>query len=335
VTSGGESGEREQWEEMLAEFRALGGVAENVRRGVGRFGIGLHVEDPSKLFRLSAPDNLLVRIEDVVFQGGVLAIKPEAQLGERERRFIEAYQARYSWGAQGRQDVRQYFDLMSGLPAAARESLIKEFQAGPRCFQVPTDTDVEQAFLMTRFIHCRGRKVLMPIIDLVNHGDGPSFQLEKGVAIEGMSDGEILVDYGARLDSFRIFLKWGFAVAAPVTFSLPVVFGTREKNVRVLSRRTEGKFANAFFQPTVSIAGGQVTLSHVMLANRRFPARPRAVFCSLLREAGMDAPEAMFDGILRHNRRKFLALLEHVENADGQGAAVLRSVIRHQLTALA
>ena len=41
------------FEELLAEFRALGGVAENVRLGRGRSGRGIFVVDPGNPRRVS------------------------------------------------------------------------------------------------------------------------------------------------------------------------------------------------------------------------------------------------------------------------------------------
>ena len=40
------------WNEMLDEFRALGGVAENIRLGHGVFGRGLFPIDPAKPIRI-------------------------------------------------------------------------------------------------------------------------------------------------------------------------------------------------------------------------------------------------------------------------------------------
>ena len=48
------------WNDMLNEFRALGGVAENIRIGHGPFGRGLFPIDPKKPVSISIPESLLV-----------------------------------------------------------------------------------------------------------------------------------------------------------------------------------------------------------------------------------------------------------------------------------
>jgi hypothetical protein len=202
-------------------------------------------------------------------------------------------------------------------------------------FELPTEPEIQDVFLKTRLISYRGRQVLMPILDLANFGTGTSFRMKNGIAIEGTAADEILVSYGPRQDSFRIFLTWGFAAPSAAAFAWPVVCGTNKRSLRVLNRLVDGKVQDGMFHPIVSEKDGRITLSHLMLAHRHFPDRPRALFVKLMREAGgFEKPEAMFDAILRNNRRKFLALLEHVENAEGEGAAILRTALRHQLTTL-
>ena len=50
------------WDEMLDEFRSLGGIADNIRLGEGRFGRGLFPVDTSRPYRIHIPPSLLVNI---------------------------------------------------------------------------------------------------------------------------------------------------------------------------------------------------------------------------------------------------------------------------------
>ena len=76
------------WEELLDEFRALGGTADNVRLGYGEYGRGLFPVDPAKPVAVRIPDNLLVPAEDMIFTGGALRVGPKAKTGERERAWL-------------------------------------------------------------------------------------------------------------------------------------------------------------------------------------------------------------------------------------------------------
>ena len=59
------------WDELLDEFRALGGTADNIRLGHGEFGRGLFPVDPAKPVVIDIPDNLLVATADMVLVNGV------------------------------------------------------------------------------------------------------------------------------------------------------------------------------------------------------------------------------------------------------------------------
>ena len=80
------------WDELLDEFRALGGTADNIRLGHGAFGRGLFPIDPAKPVVIHVPDNLLVAAEDMVLASGALHVGPNAKAGERETAWLNRYQ---------------------------------------------------------------------------------------------------------------------------------------------------------------------------------------------------------------------------------------------------
>ena len=57
------------WNEMLGEFRALGGVADNVRLGYGPFGRGIFPIDTTRPVSIRIPEDLLLPIEHAVIDG--------------------------------------------------------------------------------------------------------------------------------------------------------------------------------------------------------------------------------------------------------------------------
>src|ERR1041385_3273668 len=86
------------WDEMLDEFRSLGGIADNIRLGEGRFGRGLFPVDPSRPYRIHIPPSLLVNIRHVECEQDILRISPAANIGAREKAFLESYEREFSWG---------------------------------------------------------------------------------------------------------------------------------------------------------------------------------------------------------------------------------------------
>src|SRR5262249_3141698 len=115
---------------MLDAFRALGGTAENVRQGEGALGRGIFPVDAAKPVVIRVPDNLLMDTEDALFENGVFRARPGAKLGAREKAFIEEYEARFSWGGGGREEVERVFEQAHALPAELRARLSSEFRCG-------------------------------------------------------------------------------------------------------------------------------------------------------------------------------------------------------------
>src|SRR5690242_15359319 len=111
------------WDELLAEFRSLGGVFENVRVATGASGRGVFVVDPSKPALIHVPLNLLVPIGDVELRDGGLTVKAESGVGGRERAFFERYQRHFGWGAGLSEEIarlqREWFEL----PAEIKRSI--------------------------------------------------------------------------------------------------------------------------------------------------------------------------------------------------------------------
>jgi hypothetical protein len=70
------------WDEMLTEFRALGGIAENIRLGAGSFGRGLFPIDPIKPINISIPEELLVSVDAVAIENGAFRVKAASPISD-------------------------------------------------------------------------------------------------------------------------------------------------------------------------------------------------------------------------------------------------------------
>ena len=90
------------WSQMLDEFRALGGKAENVEQRRGRYGNGLFPVDPEQSIHITVPEHLLIDSEHLVLEGEALVVSPSIEVTLDARGFIARYQKYFSWGAEGR-----------------------------------------------------------------------------------------------------------------------------------------------------------------------------------------------------------------------------------------
>jgi len=156
------------WLELIEEFRALGGVAENICLGNGERGRGLFPCDPSRPVRLRVPGNLLLPIEDVEFVNNRFCVAASSKMGVAERKWVEHYANEYTWGAGGRAETETFLAEILVLPDHIRETLIKSFGM-TFCRSNHSPASVQERFLDSRIITYGGRRVVMPLVELVNH----------------------------------------------------------------------------------------------------------------------------------------------------------------------
>ena len=138
------------WDDLLDEFRALGGTAENIRLGQGEFGRGIFPVDPSKPIAIRIPDNLLVASKDMVFVKGVLRVGPASPVNDRERAWLDRYQEEFAWGGGGGDEVKRMFEMAGTLPAELRQSLLTTFGCGA-WFAEPTQELIERREASSRW----------------------------------------------------------------------------------------------------------------------------------------------------------------------------------------
>jgi len=315
-----------RWDELIAEFRALGGTASNVRLGEGRIGLGLFAVNPRLPVCIRVPENLLVDTRDVVLENGVLKLAPEARIGARERRFFESYQADFGWGRNGRADIERIVEQAHALPDELRETLTNVYRCGT-WFGTFGEDMVLQRFIASRRFDHRDRAVLMPVLDLMNHGTGLTFESGEGVQVRGVVQDELLVRYGL-LDAFSFFVNWGFASPEPLAFSLVLDGNIGEQPLRIEREFKSGSV------PELTFRDGMAHIKSLIVGNRNLPAAPRGVFYKLARDAGLGGYQEAFDMIQYVNQMNFLNLLEAIEDVEGPLIDTMRQMARFQLQAL-
>jgi hypothetical protein len=318
------------WDEMLDEFRALGGTADNIRPGTGALGRGVFPIDPAKPVAIRVPDNLLVRVKDTTFENGAFRVRAGADVGDRERAFLEDYENRFSWGAGGRAEIERIFAEAQTLPPALRRALAVEHRCG-EWFEEPTEALVQERFITARGIGYRGRIVIMPIVELANHGVAEGFDTTDGIKIAGTFADEVLVKY-TELDSYGLFLGWGFAHEQRVAMSIGLSGNVGEVPVEIERKILE--YNTAAWTPDLLSAGAGAKLNFLMIGNRQYPRLCRGIFYKVMRDAGLSGFEEAFDMIQHVNRTHFLNLLAALENMQGPMARTLRRMARYQLSAM-
>jgi hypothetical protein len=324
-------GDERAWEEMLAEFRVLGGTADNICLGEGVYGRGLFPLDAAKPVAIRIPDNLLIDIGDAQFENGVFRVGPDTKIGIREKAFLENYVNRFAWGG-GRAEIERIFEQAQALPQELRHELRTKHFCGTWFDDAP-ERAVEERYLGSRCIGYKGRSVIMPIIELVNHGAGAGYETSDGIALAGTFPGEVFVRY-SDTDSYGLFLSWGFAAEQPQAMSIVLNGDVAQTKLRIERDLGDLKPAERIWVPELRSAPDAIELTFLVIGNRQYPRLSKGIFYKIMREAGLSGFEEAFDAIQHINRMHFLDLLAALENTPGPMAQTLRRMARFQLQAM-
>jgi hypothetical protein len=342
------------WEQMLDAFRALGGVAENVRIGTGPRGRGLFPVDPAHEVRIHAPPQLLVDVGDVVLEDGHAVVRQEADVSPQVRAFFARYQRDFSFGAGAADDCRRNLEALSELPGDVQDYIFGG-QTSRRRYEKPTDQAILQEYIDTRKVTISARRgnrvaevpqaapgeasapppkrlVLMPVVELVNHsGQFPLFDLSEGAGVSGRFPEEILARYNVR-DAWDIFMSFHFASETVLSYSRGMDIGIAGGRVlRVNDDPWSVRMTDGVGIPVVELKGAVIEASHAMLGNRMAPGFPRWAFRRALRDCGVQNLDELFDVLLQANRSWFLGLLALIENRSGAMIGQMRQAVAMQL----
>lgn len=320
------------WDEMLDEFRALGGTADNLCLRQGAYGRGLFACDPSKPVKVLVPESLLVDVKHVLFENDAFRVGPDAPIGPRQRSFLESYQREFSWGT-ARGEIEELLQMTHDAPAELRELMKTPFNSD-RWLAEPTAKAIQERFLDSRVIRYKGLDVVMPILELTNHGHAARFETGNGVGLSGNFAGEILVLYQLA-DPLHIFNKWGFASGGE-PFALSLHMGLEGKSGSLVLRRDDVRLKpdSRPFYPQVTIADDKMTLSYMMLGHKSYPKLARGNFERIMKDAGHGHAQETFDRIQHINRMQFYRLIAACEGAAPRLGRLLRDVARFQLEAM-
>jgi hypothetical protein len=322
------------WEELLDAFRALGGVAENVRLGEGPYGRGIFVNDPHKPAKLWAPSSMFIRIDDIIAQDSDMAVRGDGY-DPRVRTFFERYQAHYGWGAGGHEASAAMQAAWHALPASI-VAAIQATGALDRPQERFSASNAELAlreYLCTRQFSHNDSRYAVPMIDLVNHS-AHGYTLGGGYGVEGTFADEMLVSY-APTDAWTKVVNYGFAATATIAHSVGVTVGLPGGRALSIGRNILNfTIENNLRMPALRCEGNEVLLSHLVLGLESGKDLPRAIFYKVMDRAGVPQADAVFDSIARYNRLQFTSLLRLLRACDGSLARALEDGILNQLDAL-
>lgn len=325
--------------ELLVQFRALGGTAENVCIRQGPHGYGLFAVIPTRPVRLMVPASLLISPHSLAFTPeGNVEVKNGSGVIAEIAAFHAQYQRSFGWGAGGFERVKQHREELCALPDALKNFLVI-LGCSHNLSHLLTPEQAFKEHCISRQIGVFGTSRLVPVIELVNYAyDGAPYVVKQdGVSLLGTFENEVLARYRRSMDAFHFFFNYRFATPGRSTLCCEVTVDIPQfKPLRIT--RLDGLFdvKDGARLPRVRNNKDEIWISFVELVNLDTPALPRQVFIELMSAQGLATNRAhqLFDGLLGHNRQVLQDFLRVCESAGGDAVESLKAVAGYQLSNL-
>ena len=325
-------GSAADWHAFLDEFRSFGGRAENVMQRKGSLGVGLFPIDASKPIDLHVPDELLIPTDNIELKNGEINIINDENIPKNYADWFHRYQQLYSWGAEGKENILKFETGLKSLPEKIQNILkrIRLYNSQIRFPEEDQDNEILTRFIETRCINRKNKRVIMPIIDLVNHDPTvkPYEVTNDGINIRGMYDGEVLVRYNIS-DPIRRLIGYGFNSPEPLGHSVFCRIQHQNKTVIV-----QGGLSDRPMQPcNASFIDDRLLIEKPLLGSLHSPKLPRTIFLNSCQNLeGIDGLE-LFDQIQQSNTIIFVNLIRELQNVEGDVAKQLSVGCLDQLAA--
>ena len=322
-----------RWNALVEGFKSFGGTAENLIQREGALGLGLFPIDASKPVELRVPDNLLVSTDNLEVIDSNVVLKDESSYPKGFGEWYSNFQAEYSWGAEARKSIKAFEEGLRNLP----ESLLRKLQSlgliniKQRLTEPNDDQASFQRFIATRQLYRNGNRVLMPMIELVNHSPLQSSWImdKESIAIKGKYDNEILVRYSVS-DPLHRYIQYGFNCKEPMGFSLR--FQLIHNNQKII---IDGGIN---FEPTkthpTSRRNESIVLHKPLLSSYKRPRMPRSLFGEHIKfHPNINANE-LFEQIHLKNRIIVIDLVKDLQNINNNAARQLETACLNQIEIL-
>lgn len=323
-----------EWERITNQFRALGGIVDNIELREGKYGRGLFPVNPKMPVKIAIPDSLLLTPSWLRADDNKVVLTEECSLSASAQAFYLDYQSSYGIGSGLLNDIKRHLTELNLLSDSLKQSLLS-FGWSPTCFLAPTLENCLTFYIDSRVINRHDKLVLMPLVELANHYEytEKSFDVKPWIGISGVFAEEILVNYGISGDASLMFETYGFSGPRPQAFSgaLQIQVGSKKINIaRYILLHDE---LNKTKMPKVHVENDTINLSFLLIADSNNPFAARKIFKKTMQDLGMptNLADHVYDGIVEQNCMFYRSLIEALKPERGIIAQGLHSMANCQL----
>ncbi len=218
------------WNDLLIEFRELGGVAENICLRNGEYGRGVFPIEEKKQSLILVPESLLIETKDVFLENGEIRIKESVHKTKKIIDFFYNYQRNFGWATSAKKEKEDFENELKTLPKKVLEFLaIRNILNLSERHKGRWEECILKVYIDSRSFKLREKEYIVPILELVNHSSKKKsikFGQDNISTIRSPNErGEILMNYGLTTPLQRLF-QYGFLSSECYSFAPNFIYSS-------------------------------------------------------------------------------------------------------------
>ena len=326
--------------EILEQFCALGGTANNIELRYGSFGKGLFPIDPKLPIKIVAPNNTLISPNWIKLNNKNqirFKFRSKFKLDSKLVNFFEQYQDFFGWGDGGLSEVQGRHLELKALPEKIKQLLLclgwVEYD-----FNEKNPKEYLKTYFISRQIGIKGESKIMPIFDLINHSPkGNSYIVDSGVMFEGIFKDELLANYHRNLDAFHFYRNYGVPSESSLILSCDVKIEIPDFTIIKISRLDNTiSSENGLLKPKITAIDSEIHISFLEISDKTGSELPRKNFIEQMQKFNIPKAELIkiFDGLIDHNIKMRKDLIAQSKYCLYKIARDIEQIAAEQLNAL-
>ncbi len=229
-----------KWHNLIAEFRKIGGIADNVCQKEGANGRGIFPVDSQKKSKIYTPYTLMVNKDDIYLDDNNLRIMEDKKYSQDVKSFFSYYQDNFSWGEGGR-EATEFFEKGLSLFNPELKRLLKQHSIVDikKRHEGKWNDVILNQFLNARAFKFRKCSMICPVLELVNHEviSLPFIVRQGGISTPNYPplNTEVTHNYSPK-SSLSRFFTYGFFCKETIVFSIPFNINIKEKGINIFCK---------------------------------------------------------------------------------------------------
>ncbi len=321
-----------KWDNLLFEFRRLGGVAENIHQKEGKLGRGIFSINPCLKSRINTPIELLIRKDDIYLSNNNLRIKDDTEYNNEIKEFFYYYQDNFSWGGGGKESTELFEKGLSIFPSEIKKLIkINTFIDLEERHKGRWDELIKNQFLNSRKVKFRNKVVIAPVWDLVNHEVNalPFIRSETFISTPYYepTESELTFSYGYKSPIKRAF-DYGFFCKETIVFSLPFELKLKGTKVKFICKGLDLEDDKMNFIANESF----IIVDGIPIASNKRKSIIRNYFNQLVKVINIDnLSKDIFTEIIRLNYSRRKTIIEVLNPLDNYSAKIISRAIDYEM----